>query len=529
MNQIGTNNTETQSVDGNNSLLDSKYLQYLPESNPGMVAIMRYPDSKVFFINKQFECNLGYSLDDLHEPGLYFNNLIARHQQDHLVNQLNYVNDNIEARSNFVIYKLKNKAGKTVPFYLYASPFLPGANPYGTLYFLLLLPDLSKYGMPFTSFYSKELFLEQFETENFGTYEWIKEVDRIFCSGGIYRIYEINEDEQEINTLFATEFVHPNDKIRVKEATTFALDTGEDLNIEYRIITAKQNIKLIHCLARSVKDEAGKLIKFAGSVRDITEQRSIEQTLKNKVEELNHSNRELEEFAYVASHDLQEPLRKISTFSDRLADKYKDVLTGEGAMYLSRMMASAENMRNLINDLLDFSRISKNQQPFESTNLNLVLRQVKTDLELTIEETGTTINSVGLPVIDAISSQMKQLFLNIIGNAIKFRKADVKPVINIGVEELSAKDKIRHDLSPNTSYYKIEIIDNGIGFEEEYATRIFQVFQRLHGKSEYPGSGIGLAICKKILEYHHGIIYAENVPGKGARFVFILPQHQQKN
>ena len=275
-------------------------------------------------------------------------------------------------------------------------------------------------------------------------------------------------------------------------------------------------------------DDQGKPVKFAGSIRDITSQRSIEDELRNKVEQLNHSNRELEEFAYVASHDMQEPLRKITTFSDRLSEKYKDVLTGEGLMYLSRMIASAENMRTLINDLLDFSRITKTEQPFEPVKLDFVLRQVKTELELTIEETGTMIHSGSLPVVDAISSQMKQLFTNLIGNAIKFHKPGIAPVITIESMVLDEKDKRDFELPSNYVYYKIMISDNGIGFEEEYTSRIFQVFQRLHGKSEYPGSGIGLAICKKILEYHNGVIFAQNIPQIGARFTFVLPQRQQK-
>jgi light-regulated signal transduction histidine kinase (bacteriophytochrome) len=249
--------------------------------------------------------------------------------------------------------------------------------------------------------------------------------------------------------------------------------------------------------------------------------------LKNKVEELNHSNRELEEFAYIASHDLQEPLRKITTYSDRLSEKYKEALTGDGLMYLSRMIISAENMRMLINDLLEFSRISKNEQPYERVDMNMVLKLVKTDLELVIEETGTIINCESLPAVDAIPSQMKQLLANIIGNAIKFHKPGLPPVITISANILSEKEKVRLELAKNRIYYEFSISDNGIGFEEEYNTRIFQVFQRLHGKSEYPGSGIGLAICKKIIEYHHGIIYATSEPGAGARFTFILPQDQK--
>ncbi len=305
------------------------------------------------------------------------------------------------------------------------------------------------------------------------------------------------------------------------------METGEDLNIEFKIITAKKNIKTIHCLGRTIKNNDGVPVKFAGSLRDITAQRGIEEDLKSKVEQLYESNRELEDFAYVASHDLQEPLRKITTFSDRLSEKYKDVLSGDGAMYLSRMIAAAENMRALISDLLEFSRITKTGQVFETVSLDAVLLQVKTDLELVIEETSTVINSHPLPEVEAISSQMIQLFTNIISNAIKFHKPGVVPVLAIEASTLTNAEKLDYELTGNSVYYKVQFTDNGIGFEDEYATRIFQVFQRLHGKSEYPGSGIGLAICKKIIEHHHGIIYAQNIDGIGARFTFILPKQQK--
>ena len=389
-------------------------------------------------------------------------------------------------------------------------------------------PDLSKWDMPFSSFNTRELFLEQFTSEDFGTFEWFLESDKLYWSKGLYRIYEIDETKTDISRIYAQRFIHPNDKETVVTSTNQAIGKDGIIDIEFRIVTASQKIKVLHSLARLVKSADESQTKFVGSVRDITEQHNIEQDLKNKVEELNHSNRELEEFAFIASHDLQEPLRKITTFSDRLTDKYKDVLSGDGLMYLSRMIASAENMRSLINDLLEFSRITKTQQPFESVNLNLVLKQVQTDLELIIEESGTEIISHSLPQLEAISTQMKQLFTNIVGNAIKFHKPGIAPIINIETNRLSEDDKFRFDLHQSCAYYKITVSDNGIGFEDEYATRIFQVFQRLHGKSEYPGSGIGLAICKKILEYHHGLIFAENVPGVGARFTFIIPEQQEK-
>lgn len=511
----------------NGSLLPDAFIHHLPQYNPGLMAIIRVPDLKLFFINNSFEHYLGYSNDDV-VAGLSFRDLIEDHQYDHLVNQLKAAKDSIEARSSYVIYQLRNKDNTPKPFYIYSAPVTELEETHGELHYLLMHPDLSKWGMPFTSFDSKDMFLEQFKSEYFGTFEWVLEVDRIFCSPGIYQIYEIDPNKQDISNFFAQEFIHPNDRERVREETKLALSANAELNIEYRITTGRQHVKLLHCLARAIINSKGKPIKFAGSVRDITEQRQIEENLKNKVTELNQSNKELEEFAYVASHDMQEPLRKITTFCDRLSDKYKDVLTGDGTMYLSRIIASAENMRSLINDLLEFSRVSITEQPFEHTDLNDVLKQVKNDLELTIEDTGTTITSGKLPVVEAIESQMKQLFTNIINNAIKFHKHGTKPVITIHAETLHEQERVKYELSPNTAYYKITIADNGIGFEEEYATRIFQVFQRLHGKSEYPGSGIGLAICKKIVEYHRGVIFADSIIGQGARFMFIVPKHRHK-
>lgn len=244
--------------------------------------------------------------------------------------------------------------------------------------------------------------------------------------------------------------------------------------------------------------------------------------IRKTIDDLQNSNRELEDFAYVASHDLQEPLRKISTFSNMLVNKYGETLEDDAKMYLSRIVAGSENMRLFIDNLLDFSRIARVKETFEQTDLNFVLQQVLADLELKIEETGTKIHAAKLPVINASATQVKQLFNNIINNAIKFRKPGMHSEIHIDTEILSHQDVIAYGLQENVSYHRISISDNGIGFEKEYAKRIFQVFQRLHGKSEYPGSGIGLAICKKIADYHKGHIYAEQT-AEGACFYVIFP------
>ncbi len=492
----------------------------------GLLMVVRPSDLKVLYANDKFEKYLGYSNEDLQGRGIFFTDLVGDYLTDRLRFHLNTVTSDPGAGNRYVLYPLISKNGEgTNPYYLYVSLIHSGDEP--DMYSFVLHPDFSKWDMPFTSFNTRELFLEQFNGEDFGTFEWIMGVDKVFWSAGVYRIYEIEDKQLVINRKVASHFIHPQDRAATEDATANAVVNGTDVNLEYRIITAKKKIKIIHSLARVIKDHEGKAVKLIGSIRDVTVQRNIEQNLKDKVEELNHSNKELEEFAFVASHDMQEPLRKITTFSDRLFEKYKDVLAGDGLMYLSRMVASAENMRLLINNLLDFSKISKNKQPFEPVNLNLILKQVKTDLELIIEETGTVINSSSLPMVEAIPSQMKQLFANICSNAIKFRKPDVSPLITIETTRLSDIEKNHFELQLHEAYYKISITDNGIGFEDEYSTRIFQVFQRLHGKSEYPGSGIGLAICKKILEYHHGVIFAENIPNTGARFVFILPEQQE--
>ena len=509
---------------GDATIQDITFLKKAAAQGPGIVIVVRDSDLKIIFGNNLFEHYLGYSPDDVSSGTIFFGSLLEENQLNRLRLQLSAANQSESRKIVHSIFKLQNKTGSVNPYYLFASPVVKENEENDLLFNLLLVPDNSRWKLPFFSHDTRELFLEHFQTEDFGTFEWLVDEDRSYWSPGIYKIFEVDEQYADINRAFVRDFIHPNDKDRVRIATHEAIDRGLLLTLEFDIITAKNNVKTVNSLGRVVWDKEGKPTKFVGSIRDITTTRNIEGDLKKKVDELYLSNKELEEFAYVASHDMQEPLRKITTFSSRLMEKYKDALTGDGAMYLNRMMASAENMRVLINDLLEFSRISNTQQPFTRIDLNVILRQVKTDLELIIEETGTQISSDILPEIEAIPSQMKQLFTNIISNAIKFRKQGVVPTITIKSSIVEKEAGLLKGLNKNEEYYQIKIMDNGIGFEDEYASRIFNVFQRLHGKSEYPGSGIGLAICKKIIEYHKGVIYAESTHGIGASFIFIIPK-----
>ncbi|KPZ54302.1 MULTISPECIES: ATP-binding protein [Pseudoalteromonas] len=237
-------------------------------------------------------------------------------------------------------------------------------------------------------------------------------------------------------------------------------------------------------------------------------------------DELSRSNRELEEFAFVASHDLQEPLRKIQAFSDRLETMFKDELGEKGIDYIGRMKNAAQRMSNLINDLLEFSRVTTRGKDFDDTDLKGVVNDILSDLEVAINESNAQVEVGELPVIQADKSQMQQLFLNLLSNAVKFRKPGEEPHISVAYEY---KDEFSEDHNEKVGWQIITIKDNGIGFSQEYADKIFVPFQRLHGRSEYKGTGIGLSVCRRIVERHGGIITAHSKDGEGATFIIKLP------
>lgn len=502
------------------------FFENISKWGAGATVVIDPASYKIVFCNQQFEERFAKEGAASENGELYFTDFIDGFIPDRLNIQLQRVLHFSEEREKYTIYKLKEKQGDICSYFVYASPVVCGTEMY---YQLLLLKDLSKWQLPFSSYDTRELFLEQFSKAAFGTFEWILASNKVFWTEGIYKIYELENDKEVLDYHKIAAYIHPGDQKKIATVVKRALKNKSNVDTEMRILTAKNNVRIVSVLCKVLSDDSGAPVKIVGSLRDITEQRVAENEVKKHVKELNRSNKELEEFAYVASHDMQEPLRKISTFSDRLNEKYADVLSGDGQMYLERIMASAENMRMLINNLLEFSRITRSTQPFAAVGLNFILHQVKADLELTIEETGTKITVGKLPEIEASLTQMKQLFTNIINNAIKFRKPDVAPEINIDCQELTIEEKKHFQLPAERKFYQIQIADNGIGFEKEYAQRIFQIFQRLHGKSEYPGSGIGLAICKKIIEHHHGVIFADSTPGMGSKFVFILPEVQPKS
>jgi len=259
--------------------------------------------------------------------------------------------------------------------------------------------------------------------------------------------------------------------------------------------------------------------------RDELETRVEERTaaLRLANAQLQRNNQELQDFAYVASHDLQEPLRKIQAFGDRLQTKCKEALSEQGHDYLERMQNAARRMQTLINDLLTFSRVTTKATPFVPVDLTKVTHEVLADLEVRLEQTEGRVEVGDLPTIDADPTQMRQLFQNLIGNALKFRREGEAPIVRVcGQHRLSQAGCLTGNASA-TELCHITVTDNGIGFDEKYLDRIFNVFQRLHGRNVYEGTGIGLAVCRKIVERHGGSITAHSTPGQGATFIVTLP------
>jgi two-component system, LuxR family, sensor kinase FixL len=261
---------------------------------------------------------------------------------------------------------------------------------------------------------------------------------------------------------------------------------------------------------------------YTGFIHDITRQKVSEERLRRYAAELERSNRELQDFAYVSSHDLQEPLRKIQAFGDRLKMKEYENLSEQGKDYVDRMLNAANRMQNLINDLLTFSRVTSKAKPFVKTDLNQILQEVLSDLEIAIERSGAEIETSSLPVMQAEPTQMRQLLQNLISNSIKFRKDDEKPHIKVYAKELQLQAHLTS--TPGDELVELHIEDNGIGFDEKYLDRIFNIFQRLEGQ-KYEGSGIGLAICRKIAIRHGGDITAKSKPGEGTHFIVTLSRN----
>jgi len=363
------------------------------------------------------------------------------------------------------------------------------------------------------------------QSANIGIWEWNISQNELTWDSQMYALYGLPPDSKQVPYATWANALHGEDREVTEDALQKALQGEGIFYTEFRVIWPDQSVHFIKGSALVDRNSKGEAIRMIGVNWDITKEKNAEEVLQIHMNELKRSNQELEDFASIASHDLQEPLRKIQAFGDRLKGKWAETLGSQGLDYLERMQHAAGRMQTLIADLLAFSRITSKANPFVQVDLAKVASEVVSDLEVRINQVGGKVEVDDLPIIEAEPTQMRQLFQNLIGNAMKFHKKDEPPLVKIQSHYVNGQ----YSSASQNRWIRLTVSDNGIGFDEKYVKKIFSIFQRLHSHSEYEGTGVGLAICQKIAARHKGEITAKSTLGKGTSFIITLPTVQGKD
>jgi PAS domain S-box-containing protein len=321
--------------------------------------------------------------------------------------------------------------------------------------------------------------------------------------------------------------VHPDDRESIMTIWKNAFTAGTSFQYEARLKNKEGEYRWHYAVGEPVKDEWGKVVKYIGALTDINVQKTFSEKLEDVVaertKELERSNEDLQQFAHVASHDLKEPVRKVRFYGSRLKNEFGEVLPDKAKLYINKMETATDRIYAMIDGVLLYSSLDAVEQTKKQVDLNEVLQNIQTDLEVLITQKSAIIHHKLLPVVEGSAILLYQLFYNLINNSLKFAKAGVPPLIGLKSESVRGMDLNYPDLKANQRYEKITLQDNGIGFRPSEAEKIFQTFLRLNSKDKYEGTGLGLSLCRKIVDRHYGAIYAESNEGEGAVFTILLP------
>lgn len=449
-------------------------------------------------------------------------------------------------RTGQTYYSKEGKAdlkvnGRLQTFYFnftYKALYDTAGNIYGILNMAVDVSDIVKTKMAINEAeQSSRLALQSAEL---GTWDYFPDSKMFICSDRTKALFGMKKDEEPRFEMML-QAIHPQDRERVAQAIrkSLRIEGGATYRVEYSSVGIHdKKVRWQRTAGRAFYKENGDAYRLTGTILDITDRKEIEVALEERVNErtaelmevnreLERSNHELEQYAYVASHDLQEPLRKILVYSDLLKNNIPSQTAATHADRLDKIISSAKRMSQLIQDLLNFSKLFKSETTFGPVDLNQIIKDVIEDFELMIQETHATIEVQSLPTIQASSQQMNQLFHNLISNALKFRREDETPHVRIGARLLSG-DEVKKitELNPLLSYYDIYVHDNGIGFDKKYGKQIFEIFKRLNTRIKFEGTGIGLSVCRKIAVKHQGLIYSESNEDEGSIFHVLLPKEQ---
>ena len=445
---------------------------------------------------------------------------------DDLATDLGYVQQLLNGEISFYQMEKRyfHKQGRLVWILLSAS--LTRDHKNAPLYFISQIQDISDRKATEAALRESEERLQlALEGSGDGLWDWNVTTGDVYYSPRWMEMLGYEPDELPGDLSTWSQLVHPEDQTWVAEILEAHLKDGSiPYHFDYRVLTKAGDWKWIADYGKVVvRDQAGKPLRMSGTHKDISDRKKAEDALRTLATRLEQSNQELQNFAFVASHDLKEPLRTIRNFSNLLQSRCGKQLSDQGKDYLQRMQTAAQRMQTLIDDLLSLSRVTTQAEPFVLVDLNQLMDSVLSGLEMKIQETHAAIEAGTLPTLEADPTQMHQLLQNLISNALKFH-GNNPPTITIHSQRLPQPSPKQNVIT--RPMVQINIRDEGIGFDEQYSDRIFKIFERLQGRSEYEGTGIGLAVCRKIVERHSGSIIAHSAPGQGSTFTITLPIKQ---